>query len=715
MLTEDATMLKCISHLLEQAIDKNMFPTIEQDLRNVSKKSSSIKIPLGKDQVPAHVPAKEPERPTKSFDMVRRELGTCEVVNATKRVGQEESASLKKSTPPSALLIQRTLALGEELTNLNRGIYRSAPDPQNQSQWLAIGGELEELRSLSPPLKQDTTGISRLQAHRMGAEILPLELANQDIIVPSDDSENGDLIMLDGQPKDVTFRLRKKRFLSPANQETPTMKRPKFSAVVQGGGYQSQISLHGLTHQNSTNPEFGPSTRAREITRKHLDKLRADLKQFQDDLEHKKHHADVKDLVTRIMRQKAEIGRFEGKSRAQAFDHDDQSFPINTFKHEIVLPTNTPMHVLGNQGIVDVFGPLPPPSAFTAEELRKRQKQLEDLEDHLQDQGEQIHESTLRGKQEEISKLRTDVERCQGVVEAQHEIEAREECSNGRAYEPDPASWDVLRQLKPSMCYYKSPFTELAGTSYTGTIPKEQSGNVPMENTQPRKSSQHAFHQIPYPSRRPTRNVVDRMILLMFRLLAGFVDENVVKAASALKQFPRNMTTEPKALRRVPTEPKAMRPAQRSCRQWVAGPRAVTDGPITRQHASQLESSSNAAPTSSLATPDQIPTSNGLIHCGETGLQIDHDYQLPLHAVASSPPPIRNDDTVGIANSNVPATISRPVGPWGYATHAVSAMLDLSDELNGIFDNATCGTDTYAQKVVRSPCSDDSNTGGELK
>ncbi|KAL1871961.1 hypothetical protein Daus18300_004598 [Diaporthe australafricana] len=673
VLTEDVTMLTRISHLLEQAIDINMFPTIEQGpSKNASKKSSSVEIPFAKNQLPAQILAKEPEQPTKSFDMARMTLGTSsEVVNGTRHEEQQESASLKRLTPPQAPLFQRTLALGDELASLNRGICRSITDSQTQNQWLAIGGEVGEERSLSPPLKENTPGISRRQAHPM-----VLEFANQEIIeVPSGDSENSALVMLDGQPKDISFRLRKKRALSSDIRENLTVKRPRLSAPIQGDGRQSQSPLHGLTHQTSTKPDIGVTTRAREITRKHLDKLRADLKQLQVDLEYKKLHADVKDLVTRIMRQKAAIDRFEGKLRAQACDHGDQSSPIDTFKQEIVPPTGTPIHVLGNQGTIDGFGPLPPTSAFTAGELHKRQMQLEDLKDHLQDQFEQTDDSTLRGKQDEISKLRIDVERFQGVVEAQHEIEAREGRSNGQTYEADPLSSDLFGRLKPSMCYrryHKSPSTGPASTSYAAT---------PMEDT-------HS---------------------------SGFVGENVFEAASAPKPFPRNIPTEPKALRRIPTEPKAMRPARRPCRQWVAGPRAVTVGPITQQHASRIESSSNAAPTNSLATTDQITTSNDLTNNRDTGIQIDHDYQQPLRAVASSPPPTRHNDSVGMANSNVLAPAGRPAGPWGHATHAASAMLDLSDELNGIFDNATCDTDTYAQEVVRSPCSDNSNAGGEVK
>lgn len=370
-----------IGHLLEQVILEGMLPAIRQDY--ATRPSRSIEFPqqVPSPQIP---PAEESEQPGKTVDVAKSFTKTCMALHDIGLEQQDISAVLKTLASPYPPLFQRTLALSDGLRELRNETCHDNPDPQTRNQWLAIGGELEDVRSLSPSPEQDSPIDNQPQSPVAEAEVLPFGLTNQRILKdPSAGSDDSDLIMLDGQPKSITFPRREKHLLPVADQEFQMEKRPKLSTPepFTGVGEQLPQTLH-----------------------------------------------------------------------------------------------------LGKRDSVEAFNPLPPPSAITTAELHRLREQLLRLGDRLQDSVDQIEESTIDGKIEEIEKLRMAIERFEGVLEAQREIEQRQEVSKNPLPRLHSASLPVSDHPKASSNYSCSPSLEPDGVTDTQIPLAGQGRSTPMED-----------------------------------------------------------------------------------------------------------------------------------------------------------------------------------------------------------------------------------------
>lgn len=368
--------------------------------------------------------------------------------------GNEPSTSRPTSpnslTPPQALLFQRTVALSDGLKKLNGGASRDSAHSQSRLRGLAIGGEPEEVRSLSPHPEQHAPAISRRLAHRMETGIQPIEPVNQENDeIASNHSGSGDLIMLDGQARSLIASQHEKHCLSPLDQEDFTPKRYRFSVSESPVGCIRQLPRdvsHGSAHQMLFTPEVEPTLPATESTRKHLDILRADLKQSEDDSEHRKHQIDVNNMVPSTSCQTPGINRIEHDLEGQMARQGKAAQTISESKHQILLPTilRAQSLPLGMQDHGGSFEALAPPSGITARHLQKLRKQLLALENYLQDNIAQLDDNTINDKIQNLENLRTDFERFQGVYEAQREIEERQGVSNSLHPQVRSATFDVL-------------------------------------------------------------------------------------------------------------------------------------------------------------------------------------------------------------------------------------------------------------------------------
>lgn len=389
------------------------------------------------------------------------------------------STSPKRLTPPQALLFQRTIALSDGLKKLNGGTCQDIPHSQDRRQGLAMGGEPEEVRSLSPPLQQDTLAISRRLAPR--ADLVPVSTANQESFEVASEHDVGscDLSMLDVQPKTFTASRREKHSLSPPNRGDSMVKRLRLGASEGSVGQVELLSRdvsHGLTGQILPTSGLIPTG---EISPKHLDKLTVNMEQHQNDLGC----------------QESEVDRSEHKSQAQMAKEGKKIHMTNEPKRQILSSTipwaQSPF--FGEQDSVD-FEALPPPSAITARQLHVLRMQLRELENHLQDNVDQLNESTIGSKIQRIENLRIDIERFEGVLQAQHEFEEREEVSNNLRPGAQLSSFDVSRPPKTSLNYSNSLFREPEGPANTQKILTGRNESTPTEGMEPCKPSKSLFH-----------------------------------------------------------------------------------------------------------------------------------------------------------------------------------------------------------------------------
>lgn len=503
MITEDTVTFMDIGHLLQQAIHEGILSVTKQD--HTASPPVSIEFPHSKTGVtpPQMPPAEEPEQPGTTVGVARSFPKTCMALHDMGLEQQDISAVLKSLASPKPSLFQRTLALSDGLRELRDGMCHTNPRPQPQNQWLAIGGEPEDVRSPSSSLERDSPINNQPQAPVAEVEVLPFGLTDQRILEdPSGGSEDSDLVMLDGQPASTTFRRREKHLLPAVDQEVQMAKRAKISTPGPFTGENQQLpqnSSHVSTHQNSSNLRIGPFERTKEPAQKHLDEVRADLKQPQDDLEHKNEHADFKDMPEKIVHQKSEIDRFERQLLADAWE-SEQSRTTGASKDKALLPSTdfrAESLQLSKRDAVEAFKPLPPPSAATMGELHKLREQLRRLGNRLQDSVDQVEESTIGGEIEEIEKLRINIERFEDVLEAQREIEKMQEVSKRPRPRPRSASFGVSNFPKASSNDFNSPSLEPDRVTDTKMTLTGKGKTTPMEGIQRGKPSESPSNHAP--------------------------------------------------------------------------------------------------------------------------------------------------------------------------------------------------------------------------
>ena len=484
-----------------------MFPSIKQYHRFVTKRPLPVEASPSTSRarnLSPYVSEAEEKESDKAIGAPSTTQKAFQEPDDMKAGGPGRSNSPKRLTPPQALLFQRAIALSDGLKKLNGGTCHNIPHSQNRRQGLAMGGEPEEVRSLSPPLQQDTCAISRRLALRVDAGILPMPTADQDNIdVASEDGGSRDLIMLDGQPKSFAAYRREKRSLSPLSRGDSTAKRLRLDA---SGGSLGQVGLlsrdisYGSTSQVLPTPGIKPSIPAKEISPKHLDKLTVKVKQFQDDLECYEHHCDVEDFGAKAACQESKIDRSEHKLRAQVAKEGKKAHTTDESKRQI-LSSAVPLAqspFSGKQDPFEDFEVLPPPSAITAGRLQSLRIELRELENHLQGNLEQLSESTISSKIQEIENVQIDIERFEGVLQAQGEIEEREEVSKNLRPGAHLFSLAVSHPPKTSSNYSNSLFNEPEGGTNAQKILTGQNDNTPAEGMGPCKPSKSPFHQVPH-------------------------------------------------------------------------------------------------------------------------------------------------------------------------------------------------------------------------
>lgn len=187
----------------------------------------------------------------------------------------------------------------------------------------------------------------------------------------SKDRRNGDLIMLEQKPENVTFRCRGKRPLPAAGQEAKMAKKPKLS-TAEPSKQLPQNDSHGHAPEGSPNASFGSSTSAQGFDKEHLGKPAAGSIRSQDDNEHNQPHAT-----------------------STAFQA--QSLPM------------------GEQRSVEALNPPLPPSQSTVTHIHQLREQLQQLGCRFMDNFDQLDAGTIGGTIEQIEQLRTDMERVEGM------------------------------------------------------------------------------------------------------------------------------------------------------------------------------------------------------------------------------------------------------------------------------------------------------------
>ncbi|KAG6362713.1 hypothetical protein INS49_007806 [Diaporthe citri] len=321
VLTEDTVTLMDIGYLLERVILEGMLPVIKQN--HTTSSPVSIEIPHSKSQVswPQMSPSEVSEQSGKTVSVARSFPKTCVALHDMGLEQQDISAVLKSLASPQPSLFQRTLALSAGLKELRDQTCHDNPDSQTQNQWLAIGGELEDVRSPSPSLEQDSPTDTQPQVHGAQAEVFPFGLTDQRILEDfSGDSEDSDLVMLDGQPKSITFRRREKHLLSAVDQEVQMAKRPKLSTpeIFTEVGEQLPQSLH--RGKRDSVEAFNPLPPPSAITIGELHKLREQLRRLgnrlQDSVD-RGEESTVGGEIEEIEKLRITIERFGGVLEAQ--------------------------------------------------------------------------------------------------------------------------------------------------------------------------------------------------------------------------------------------------------------------------------------------------------------------------------------------------------------------------------------------------------------
>lgn len=234
---------------------------------------------------------------------------------------QDISAVLKNLASPQPSLFQRTLALSDGLKELRNEECYDNPDPQTQNQWLAIGGEPEDVRSLSPSLEQDSPTDNQPQASGAEAEVLPFGLPDQHVLEdPSGGSEDDNLIMLDGQPKSITFRRREKHLLPAVEQEVQMAKRPKLSTPETFTGVDELVPQSSHLGKRDSVEAFNPLPPPSAITTGELHKLREQLRRLGNRLQDsigQIEESTIGGKIEEIEKLRIKIEHFEGVLEAQ--------------------------------------------------------------------------------------------------------------------------------------------------------------------------------------------------------------------------------------------------------------------------------------------------------------------------------------------------------------------------------------------------------------
>lgn len=363
VLTEDSTTLNDIGHLLEQIILKGMLPGI-----NLSSQIS---------------PVQDSGQSGEGFHVDRSPSNTCMKLHDTLLEQQEKSSAAKVLASPQPSLFQRTLALSDGLKELRDDMCHVQSDPPAKIQWLAIGGEPGDLRSLSPSPEHDAPGGSPPQAHCVEPEVLQHGLTNRHVLDVPSEGEHSDLIMLDGQPKSIEFSRCKKHSLPTVEQDVQTAKRPKILDVEPSTGITEQPPQNTSNvpaYENSSKLRLGSLPRNEELPRNHFDKLRA--------------------RINMALRKISDEDRLARKVLAESAKKAERSCTTGG-PNDKVLPSTTPRSQslpLGHQDPVSPFEFLPLPSAITARQPQKLWKQRGEPKTHLQHSVDQFDESTIDDK-----------------------------------------------------------------------------------------------------------------------------------------------------------------------------------------------------------------------------------------------------------------------------------------------------------------------------
>lgn len=412
--------------------------------------------------------------------------------------------------PPKPSLFQRTLALSDGLKELRDESRHDQSNPQAHIQWLAIGGEPQDVRSPSPKLEQDRIMDNRSQAYGVEEEVLPFELTNQHTIddLP-DGSQDSDLVMLDEQPKNVTFRCRKKRPPPAAGQVAKTTKKPKFSTVEPSTVLETQLPLsdpHGQALQGLPNLPLGSLARTEGLDKERLGEPAAGSSQSQADTEQKKPHTT-------------------SSSQAQSIPLGEQH-PVATFSplpppSEVIAGKT---HGLGEQlrqlgcrfednvdqvdgstaggnienseqlQAIEAFKRPPAPGEMTAShELRE---QLRQLGCRFEDDIDKVDVSTIGDGVRKIEQLQTRIERLEGMLETQRRIEDRQKADENLGPGAHLPSFGVPNQTKVSLGDSDSPFTEQECATDTQKVLTGQSESAPAAGENLCKSSSSVAHML---------------------------------------------------------------------------------------------------------------------------------------------------------------------------------------------------------------------------
>ncbi|KAG8157153.1 hypothetical protein KVR01_012861 [Diaporthe batatas] len=252
VITEETVTLQDIGRTLEQAIRMGVGPGIK------------------------------PDHATISIDVLSSENAAVPQMSKAGQSGQlyQDSAAMRTPVPKSLdptqpSLFQRTLHLSNDLRELGDDDRSDGYDPQAHSRWLAMGGEPQDVRSPSPKCQQERIIDHRFQAHDVEEEVPPSDPDNDrtgDNF--SEIGENSDRIILDEQPKNVTFRCHRKRPLPAADEKTQATKRLKVSKAEPSMVVERQFPQK---HPRVPNLHFSSVAPPSSPDKQHLDQPAADL------------------------------------------------------------------------------------------------------------------------------------------------------------------------------------------------------------------------------------------------------------------------------------------------------------------------------------------------------------------------------------------------------------------------------------------------------
>ena len=360
---------------------------------------------------------------------------------------------------------------------------------------------------------------NRSQAYAVEEEVLPFELTNQHTVEDlPDGSENSDLIMLDEQPKNVTFRCRK-RPPPAAGQVAKTTKKPKFSTAEPSTVLETQLPLsdpHGQAPQGLPNLPLRSFTRSEGLDMEHLGERAAGSSQSQADTEHKKplttsssQHQVLPSTVPQaqsiplgeqhpvaafsplpipsemiagkthnLREQLRQLGcRFEDN-----VDQVDGSTPGGNIENSEQLQAN------------EAFKRSPAPGEMTAS--HQLREQLRQLGCRFEDDIDKVDVSTIGGGVEKIEQLQTRIERLEGMLETQRQIEDRQKADENLRPGAHLPSFGVPNQTKVSLGDSDSPFTKQECATDTQKVLTGRSESAPIAGENLCKSSSSVAHRL---------------------------------------------------------------------------------------------------------------------------------------------------------------------------------------------------------------------------